>query len=125
MCRRLPRLITSIGTATILLIGISLTASGASLSQSAVCERDYTVQLGDSVSAIAEKYHGDVLAYSAIVAATKVGAECLDMDKEVGTIETGKYADLVILDGDPLADIRILQEETRIIQVFKGGTRVK
>ena len=61
----------------------------------------------------------------AIVAATKVGAECLDMDKEVGTIEPGKYADLVILDGDPLADIRILQEETRIIQVFKGGTRVK
>ncbi len=61
----------------------------------------------------------------AIVAATKVGAECLDMDKEVGTIEPGKYADLVILDGDPLADIRILQEEARIVQVFKGGVPFK
>jgi imidazolonepropionase-like amidohydrolase len=61
----------------------------------------------------------------AIVAATKVSAECLDMDKEVGTIESGKYADLVVLDGDPLADIRILQEEARIVQVFKGGVPFK
>ena len=61
----------------------------------------------------------------AIVAATKVGAECLDMDQKVGTIEPGKYADLVVLDGDPLADIRILQEEARIVQVFKGGVAVK
>jgi imidazolonepropionase-like amidohydrolase len=61
----------------------------------------------------------------AIVAATKVGAECLDMDQQVGTIEPGKYADLIILDGDPLADIRLLQEEARIVQVFKGGEPVK
>jgi imidazolonepropionase-like amidohydrolase len=61
----------------------------------------------------------------AIVAATKVGAECLDLDGEVGTIEPGKYADLVVVDGDPLADIRILQDEARIAQVFKGGLPVK
>ncbi len=61
----------------------------------------------------------------AIVAATKVGAECLDMGQKVGTIEPGKYADLVILDGDPLVDIRTLQEEARIVQVFKGGVAVK
>lgn len=60
----------------------------------------------------------------AIVTATRVGAECLDLDRDVGTIEPGKYADLVIIDGDPLADIRILQDEARITQVFKGGKKI-
>jgi imidazolonepropionase-like amidohydrolase len=57
----------------------------------------------------------------AIVAATKVGSEVLDMADEIGTVEAGKYADLVVVDGDPLTDITILQELTRIKKVFKGG----
>ena len=57
----------------------------------------------------------------AIVAATKVGSEVLDMADEIGTIESGKYADLVVVDGDPLADIKILQDLTRIKKVIKGG----
>lgn len=56
----------------------------------------------------------------AIVAATRVGAECLDLDRDADTIEPGKYADLVIIDGDRLADVRILQDEARMVQVFKG-----
>jgi imidazolonepropionase-like amidohydrolase len=57
----------------------------------------------------------------AIVAATKVGSEVLDMADEIGTVEAGKYADLVVVDGDPLADIKILQDLTRIKKVIKGG----
>ena len=57
----------------------------------------------------------------AIVAATKVGSEVLDMANEIGTVEAGKYADLVVVDGDPLADIKILQDLTRIKKVIKGG----
>jgi len=56
-----------------------------------------------------------------IVAATKVGSEVLDMADEIGTVEAGKYADLVVVDGDPLADIKILQDLTRIKKVIKGG----
>jgi imidazolonepropionase-like amidohydrolase len=41
----------------------------------------------------------------AIRAATAVPAEVMGLSGEVGTIETGKRADLVVLDGDPLADI--------------------
>ena len=61
----------------------------------------------------------------AIIAATRMGAECLDMENEIGTVEVGKYADLVVVDGDPLADIALLQDENRIVQVFKGGKTFK
>jgi imidazolonepropionase-like amidohydrolase len=60
----------------------------------------------------------------AIVAATRFGAEVLDMADEIGTIEAGKLADLVVVDGDPLEDIRILQDLCRIEKVIKGGTVV-
>jgi imidazolonepropionase-like amidohydrolase len=61
----------------------------------------------------------------AIIAATRTGAECLDMADDIGTVEVGKYADLVVVDGDPLADITLLQDETKIVQVFKGGKAFK
>jgi imidazolonepropionase-like amidohydrolase len=57
----------------------------------------------------------------AIVAATKVGSEVLDMADQIGTIEEGKLADLLVVQGDPLADITILQETKRIKKVIKGG----
>ncbi|NLE76345.1 MAG: amidohydrolase family protein, partial [Chloroflexi bacterium] len=57
----------------------------------------------------------------AIVAGTKVGAAAVGMGDEVGTVEVGKFADLVVVDGDPLADIRILQDMARIKKVLKGG----
>ncbi|MGH7588985.1 MAG: amidohydrolase family protein [Gemmatimonadota bacterium] len=54
----------------------------------------------------------------AIHAATGASAEILGAEAELGTIEEGKWADLVILDGDPLADIR---NTRRIHAVVKGG----
>ena len=45
------------------------------------------------------------------------GAKVLGIDDETGTIEVGKVADLVVLEGDPETDGHI--RETRI--VFKGG----
>lgn len=57
----------------------------------------------------------------AIVAATKIGAEVLDMAEEIGTVEEGKLADLVVVDGDPLGDIKVLQDRTKIKKVIKGG----
>ncbi|MFD2351430.1 amidohydrolase family protein [Nonomuraea ferruginea] len=60
----------------------------------------------------------------AIVAATRNGAFALRMEGEVGTLETGRLADVLIVDGDPLKDVTILQDRTRIAEVIKGGRRI-
>jgi imidazolonepropionase-like amidohydrolase len=60
----------------------------------------------------------------AIVAGTAVSAEAVDMADTVGTLEPGKYADLLLVDGDPLQDIRLLQRHECIKTVIKGGAVV-
>ena len=57
----------------------------------------------------------------AIVATTKVGAECIHMQDDAGTIEPGKFADILIVDGDPLADIGILRDKANIPVIVRGG----
>lgn len=57
----------------------------------------------------------------AILTATKNAAEALRMDRDVGTLEPKKFADIIAVEGDPLEDIRILQERKRIKLVMKGG----
>ncbi len=57
----------------------------------------------------------------ALLCATRDGGEAADPSGMVGTLEDGKYADLLILDGNPLEDIRILQDHSRIVGVMKGG----
>jgi len=60
----------------------------------------------------------------AIVAATKINSEIMRLDKEIGTLEPGKQADLVVVDGDPLKDISILQDKAKIRMVMVGGKAV-
>lgn len=57
----------------------------------------------------------------AIQTATKNAAEALWIGKDLGTIEAGKLADIIAVDGDPLADIRVLQERKNIKLVMKEG----
>ena len=56
-----------------------------------------------------------------IKCATKTGAEIVGISDETGTLETGKLADVLIVDGDVHADISILQERDRFIAVMQGG----
>jgi imidazolonepropionase-like amidohydrolase len=65
----------------------------------------------------------DVIGFSpleAIRAATSWGAELMRMQDRIGTLERGKLADLVVVDGDPLRDISVLQDRQRL-SVMKGG----
>ena len=52
----------------------------------------------------------------AIVAATKNGALACRMTKDLGTVETGKLADLLILDADPLANIANIRKLRTVIK---------
>jgi imidazolonepropionase-like amidohydrolase len=61
---------------------------------------------------------------AALSATTLEAAKLLHMDDRIGSLEVGKLADLVIVDGDPLADIRILQDKKRILSVIIGGKTV-
>lgn len=57
----------------------------------------------------------------AIVAATRNNALTLRNGSEVGTLEAGKLADILIVDGDPLLDIRVLQDRRRFTAIIQGG----
>jgi imidazolonepropionase-like amidohydrolase len=57
----------------------------------------------------------------ALVAATKWGGEIMGKGKELGQIKPGYFADLLLVDGDPVANIRVLQDRDRILAVMKNG----
>jgi len=57
----------------------------------------------------------------ALQTATGWAAECLGIEHDVGTLQPGKLADLVVVDGDPLQNIAVLQDHQRIKLVFKEG----
>ena len=58
----------------------------------------------------------------AIQAATTSAAQALDRTADVGAIATGRYGDLIAVDGDPLADVHTLEH---VAFVMKGGEVVK
>lgn len=60
-----------------------------------------------------------------LVAATKHGGALMQRGGELGQIREGYLADLLIVDGDPLADIRVLQDFDRIEAVMIGGRWVR
>ena len=65
---------------------------------------------------------GGLSPLGAIQAATINAAELIGMSKDVGIIEPGKFADIVAVPGDPLADISVME---RVVFVMKGGEVIK
>ena len=63
----------------------------------------------------------DFTPMEAIVAATKNAAMACFIGNETGTIEPGKSADIIVVDGDPLADIKLLQNKEKIKMVMLEG----
>lgn len=57
----------------------------------------------------------------AILAATALGGEIMQQPDELGKVQPGYLADLILLDGDPLEDITILQDPSKIHAIMKDG----
>jgi len=57
----------------------------------------------------------------ALRAATQWAARCLGLERELGTLEKGRLADVVVVNGNPLDDVRVLLDPGRIDLVLKGG----
>jgi imidazolonepropionase-like amidohydrolase len=63
----------------------------------------------------------DFTPMEAILAATKLGGEIMMRGHELGQVRPGYLADLLLVDGDPLADVALLQRRERLRMVMKGG----
>ena len=53
--------------------------------------------------------------------ATRDGGAAADPKGRVGTLEPGKFADMVLVNGDPIADIRVMQDHSKLSAIIKGG----
>jgi imidazolonepropionase-like amidohydrolase len=69
--------------------------------------------------------YGGCSPMAAIEAGTRVAARVLGLEKELGTVEEGKVADLVLVEGNPLDNIDVLLNQESICLVMQGGKIVK
>jgi imidazolonepropionase-like amidohydrolase len=60
-----------------------------------------------------------------LLSATRVNAELFRMEKDIGSVEPGKYADLLVLKGDPLKDLALFQNPNNLELIMKGGLTYK
>ena len=57
----------------------------------------------------------------AILSATGTASKTVGLSSQIGTIEQGKLADLIVVEGDPVRDITLLQKKQNVVIVMKDG----
>jgi imidazolonepropionase-like amidohydrolase len=60
-----------------------------------------------------------------LLSATKTNASLFGMEEEIGTVEEGKLADLLVVEGNPLENIAVLQKKSNLKLIIKGGRAFK
>ena len=80
--------------------------------------RDYWGRNAYELELMAERGLGN---RGALLAATRNAADALGVLNKLGTLEAGKLADLLVVDGDPEGDVRVLQDPVRVLVVMKEG----
>ena len=81
-----------------------------------------TMHHGENAFELAYMVEAGMTTADAIRAATSNAADALGLSDEIGTVETGKLADLILVEGDPLDDITVLEHGLRY--VFQNGRKV-
>ncbi len=79
---------------------------------------------GNSALELVRMVEGGLSPMEGIIAATSGSARACGLERTVGTVEPGKVADLLVVDGDPLANIRLLLERERVWLVIQNGRLV-
>jgi imidazolonepropionase-like amidohydrolase len=87
------------------------------------------IALGSDVSLatgleIERMVHHGLPPAEALVAATRTAAEALGLGEHIGTVTEGKLADLIVVDGDPLTEPRLLRDPRRVWLVLQLGVPV-
>ena len=77
---------------------------------------------GDNAKQFAKMVEWGMQPLDAIQAATVNAADLLGLADKIGSLEKGRYADLIAVSGDPLADVRVLES---VKFVMKGGSVVR
>jgi imidazolonepropionase-like amidohydrolase len=76
---------------------------------------------GDNARELGLMVDGGMTPMQALVASTKTASECIHTAADVGTLEPGKLADLLVVDGDPLSDVGVLADKNRLLVIMQGG----
>jgi imidazolonepropionase-like amidohydrolase len=76
---------------------------------------------GSNAEELERMVEGGMSPMQAIVATTKSAAECMRIAHLTGTLEVGKRADVLGVAGDPLADIRVLQDKAKLALIVRDG----
>jgi imidazolonepropionase-like amidohydrolase len=80
---------------------------------------------GTNAEELEQMVLGGMTPMQAIVATTRSAAECTRIDQLTGTLQPGKRADVLAIDGDPLADIRVLQDKDCFKLIMRDGRAYK
>jgi imidazolonepropionase-like amidohydrolase len=80
---------------------------------------------GSNAEELERMVEGGMTPMQAIVATTRSAAECARIAHLTGTLEVGKRADILGVDGDPLSDISILQKKERLALIMRDGLAFK
>ena len=80
---------------------------------------------GKNAGELAYMVEAGMTPMEAIVASTRMGALCMGIGNETGVLREGMFADLLVVDGDPLQNVRILEDRARLRLIIKDGVVVK
>jgi len=76
---------------------------------------------GSNAEELQRMVEGGMTPMQAIVATTRTAAECMRIAHLTGTLEVGKRADVLGVDGDPLTDISVLQDKAKLALIVRDG----
>jgi imidazolonepropionase-like amidohydrolase len=83
----------------------------------------YGLELGMPFEEISLMFQSGMTPMQIIVAATKHGAHVCNMEDEIGTLEAGKIADILVVNGNPLVDLNVLKHN--VMMVFHNGALIR